>query len=78
VECPWLTEPDRQRFLSALHAARREAIAARRYGRPRSGFARCIDAMIDEIDAVAELVTGNPTYFHDMGSSRAPAYVEKK
>jgi hypothetical protein len=41
----------------------REVIAAKKYSRPRSSFARCINAMVDEIDAMAELVTGNPANF---------------
>jgi hypothetical protein len=69
---------EKQRFLGALHAARREAIAAKKYSRPRSGFARCINAMVDEIDAVAELVTGNPAYFHDGGSTCPPAYLREE
>jgi hypothetical protein len=30
---------------------------------------RCIDAMIEEMDAVAELMTGKPAYFHDKGTT---------
>jgi hypothetical protein len=37
--------------------------------RPGSGMVRCLDAMLDEIDAVTELISGNPSYFHDKGSS---------
>jgi hypothetical protein len=44
-------------------------LAAKRFVRPRSGFARCVNAMIDEIDALAELATRNPTYFHDSDST---------
>jgi hypothetical protein len=72
----FLPPAEKKKFLGALHAARREAIAAKRYSRPRSGFARCINAMVDEIDAVAELVTGNPEFFHEGGSTRPPAYLE--
>jgi hypothetical protein len=37
--------------------------------RPRSGMVRCLDSMLDEIDAVAELITTEPDYFHDKGSA---------
>ncbi len=57
-----------ERLLEALRVCRAEAIAAKRYHRPRSGMARCLEAMVEELDAVAELITGDPQYFHDKGS----------
>jgi hypothetical protein len=57
-----------EQLLKALETCRREAVAARRMHRPRSGMVRCLDSMIDEIDAVAELITGNSAFFHDKGS----------
>jgi hypothetical protein len=30
---------------------------------------RCLDSMVDEIDAVAKLITARPDYFHDKGSA---------
>ena len=61
--------PDHDALLKALEECRREAIAVRRMHRPRSGMVRCIDAMIDEMDAVAELITGKPAYFHDKATT---------
>ena len=42
----------------------------RRMHRPRCGMVRCLDAMVDEMDAVAELVTGKANYFDDKGTTR--------
>ncbi len=61
--------PGHESLLSALGEARREAVPARRMHRPRSGMLRCLDSMLEEMDAVTELITGNPAYFHDKGSS---------
>jgi len=61
--------PAHEKLLQALDVCRREAVAARRMHRPKSGMVRCLDAMLEEMDAVAELISGNPTYFHDKGSS---------
>jgi hypothetical protein len=61
--------PDHDALLKALGECRREAIGVRRMHRARSGMVRCIDAMIDEMDAVAELITGKPAYFHDKGTT---------
>jgi hypothetical protein len=44
--------------------------------RPRSGMVRCLDAMIEEMDAVAELITGNPSYFHDKGTTGGRRGIE--
>ena len=60
--------PGHETLLKALENCRREANAARRMHRPRSGMVRCLDALMDEIDAVGEIITGNATYFHDKGS----------
>ena len=32
-------------------------------------MARCINAMVEEIDAVAGLITSKADYFHDKGSA---------
>ena len=37
--------------------------------RPTSGMVRCLDAMVDEMDAVAYLITGKDNYFHDKGTT---------
>jgi hypothetical protein len=58
-----------EKLLEALRVCRLEAIAAKRMHRPRSGMVRCLDSMVDEIDAVAELITAKPDYFHDKGSA---------
>jgi hypothetical protein len=55
--------------LTALWLCRFEAIAAKRMHRSKSGMARCLDAMGEEMDAVTELITGKPDHFHDKGSS---------
>jgi hypothetical protein len=52
---------------SAPRDARREAIAAKPMHRLGSGTVRCVDAMAEEVDAVAELITGNARYFNDKG-----------
>jgi hypothetical protein len=61
--------PSHEKLLESLRVCRSEAIAAKRFHRSRSGMARCINAMVDEIDAVAELITGKADYFHDKGSA---------
>ena len=61
--------PNHDALLKALGECPREAIAVRRMHRPRSRMIRCIDAMIEEMDAVAELITGKPAYFHDKGTT---------
>jgi hypothetical protein len=61
--------PNHEKLLESLRVCRSEAIAAKRLYRTRSGMARCIAALVDEIDAVAELVTGKVDYFHDKGSA---------
>jgi hypothetical protein len=60
---------DHERLLEALRVCRSEVIAARRLHRSRSGMVRCLDSMLDEIDAVAELITARSDYFHDKGSA---------
>jgi hypothetical protein len=30
---------------------------------------RCLDAMVEEMDAVAEIITGDPKYFHEKGTT---------
>ena len=60
---------DHEKLVEALRVCRSEAIVARRLHRPRSGMVRCLDSMLDEIDAVAELITAKPDYFHDKGSA---------
>jgi hypothetical protein len=55
-----------EKLLESVRICRSEA---RRTHRPRSGVVRCLDSMIDEIDAVAELITAKPDYFHDKGSA---------
>ncbi len=57
-----------EKLLEALRACRSEAIAAKRFHRPRSGMVRCLEAMVEELDAVAELITGDPNYFHEKGA----------
>src|ERR1700722_2961472 len=52
---------DHEKLLEALRFCRTEAIAARRLHRPRSGMVRSLDSMLDEIDAVAELITARPS-----------------
>jgi len=61
--------PGHEKLLEALRICRSEAIAAKRLHRSRSGMVRCLDSMLDEIDAVAELITAKPDYFHDKGSA---------
>ena len=61
--------PITKKLLEALRVCRSEAIAAKRLHRPRSGMVRCLDSMLDEIDAVAELITAKSDYFHDKGSA---------
>jgi hypothetical protein len=60
--------PGHERLLEALRICRAEAIAAKRYHRPRSGMVRCLEAMVEELDAVAELITGDAKYFHERGA----------
>jgi hypothetical protein len=61
--------PNHDKLLEALRVCRSEAIAAKRMHRSKSGMARCIDAMVEEMDAVIELITGRLDYFHDQGSA---------
>ena len=61
--------PGHEALLKAIEDCRREANAARRMHRPRSGMVRCLDAMVDEMDAVAELVIVKANYFHDEGTT---------
>jgi hypothetical protein len=70
--------PGHEYLLKALGDCRREAVAVRRMHRPRSGMGRCLDAMIDEMDAVAELITASPSYFHDKGTIGRPREIEGK
>jgi hypothetical protein len=57
------------KLLEALRVCRCEAIAAKRMHRSKSGMARCLDSMVEEMDAVTELLTGKLDYFHDKGSA---------
>jgi hypothetical protein len=61
--------PGHEKLLEALRVCRSEAIAAKRMHRSKSGRARCLSAMIEEMDAVTELITGRLDYFHDKGSA---------
>jgi hypothetical protein len=61
--------PDHEALLKAIEECRREANAARRMHRPRSGMVRCLDAMVEEMDAAAYLITGKDNYFHDKGTT---------
>ena len=64
--------PGHEALLKAIEECRREANAARRMHRARSGMVRCLDAMVDEMDAVAYLITGKDNYFHDKGTRGNP------
>jgi hypothetical protein len=61
--------PDHEKLLDALRVCRSEAIAAKRMHRPKSGMVRCLDSMLEEMEAVTELITGRPDHFHDKGSA---------
>jgi hypothetical protein len=37
--------------------------------RSKSGMARYLQAMIEQLDAMTELLTGKLNYFHDQGSA---------
>jgi hypothetical protein len=67
-----------ERLLNAIGDCRKEAIAVRSMHRPRSGMARCLDTMIDEMDAVAELITGNASYFHDKGTTGGRRGIQRE
>jgi hypothetical protein len=56
-----------EKLLEAIGVCRSEAIAAKRMHRSKSGMARCLQAMVEEVDAVTELITGRLD-FHDQGS----------
>ena len=49
----WCMLPGHEALLKAIEECRREANAARRMHRARSGMVRCLDAMVEEMDAVA-------------------------
>ncbi|NRG18627.1 hypothetical protein HPQ64_13095 [Rhizobiales bacterium] len=61
---------DSKALLACLGNARSELIAARRGMKPRSGLARCVDALIDDIDELALVMTGQREYFHAGGHAR--------
>ncbi|MXN67090.1 hypothetical protein GR183_19445 [Stappia sp. GBMRC 2046] len=61
---------DSKALLACLGNARGELIAARSAMRPRSGLARCVDALIDDIDELALVMTGRREYFHSGGHAR--------
>jgi hypothetical protein len=61
--------PNHDKLLEAIRLCRSETIAARRMHRSKSGMARCLDSMVEEMDAVTELLTGKLDYFHDRGSA---------
>ncbi len=61
---------DRDALLSELGTARKAMIAARRVMRPKSGLARAADAVVEEIDEFALVLTGARDFFH-AGTSAA-------
>jgi hypothetical protein len=65
------------RLLRALGEARREVIAARRVSRPRSGIVRCLESLTEEIDAVAQVITGRDDYFHSQQVGRRTPPAEE-
>ncbi|WP_349360262.1 hypothetical protein [Stappia sp.] len=64
---------DHAALLRTLADLRRALVEARRGMRPRSGLARCMDAVIEDIDELALVLTGDRAHFHARGhSARAP------
>ncbi|GAA0770231.1 hypothetical protein E1180_20245 [Roseibium denhamense] len=55
---------DRGELLAALGAARETLISAQRGMRPKTGLFRAADAVIEEIDEFALVLTGARDHFH--------------
>lgn len=60
---------DRDALLARLGAARQELVQVRSRMRPRSGLCRCVDALLDDIDELALVMTGRRDFFHSGGHS---------
>lgn len=60
---------DREDLLKQLGAIRQQLIEVRTTLRPRSGLARCVDGVVDEIDELALVLTGKREYFHAPGAA---------
>ena len=55
---------NRDDILDALSRARASLIEAKRHMRPRSGLSRSAEAVIEEIDDFAFVLTGSREHFH--------------
>ncbi len=58
---------NRDALLLSLGAARLELVQVRSKVRPKSGLCRCVDALLDDIDELALVMTGRRDFFHSGG-----------
>ncbi|MBA5776454.1 hypothetical protein H2509_04855 [Stappia sp. F7233] len=63
---------DRDTLLGTMKSARDELVQARRGMQKRSGLMHCVDAVIEDLDELALVLTGRRDYFHAGGHATLP------